>query len=184
MLFKRPSKEKGKQRHRLRENTYKIYIWWRIWTFNIKNTYNSITSLKSSVKWAKHLNPHFTTEDVQMSNKYMKSSFSSLFTVVVHLISCVQLFVTPWFAAHQALLSFTIFWSEEVDWEDMLRFTSVELAMLSNHLILCHPLLLPSIFPSIRVFPNESALCIRWPNYWGAAASASVLLWIFRSDFL
>ena len=64
-----------------------------------------------------------------------------------------------------ALLSFTISWS-------LLRFMSIESVMPSNHLILCHPLLLlPSIFPSIRVFSNESALCIRWPKYWGFSFS-------------
>ena len=79
---------------------------------------------------------------------------------VVQLLSCVQLFVTSWTAACQASLSFTIFWS-------LLKLMSIESVMPSNHLILCHPLLLlPSIFPSIRVFSNESALCIRWPKYW------------------
>ena len=75
-------------------------------------------------------------------------------------LSQVQLFVTPWTAAHQASLSFTISWS-------LLKLTSIESVMPSNHLILGCPLLLPpSIFPSIRVFSNESALCIRWPKYW------------------
>ena len=73
--------------------------------------------------------------------------------VVVQLLSRVRLFVTPWTAARQALLSFTISWS-------LLRSMPIESVMLSNHLILCCPLLLLlSIFPSIRVFPNESALC-------------------------
>ena len=73
--------------------------------------------------------------------------------VVVQSLSCVQLFVTPWTAAHQASLSFTIS-------QSLLKFMSVELVMPSNHLILCrHLLLLPSIFPSIRVFSNESVLC-------------------------
>ena len=68
--------------------------------------------------------------------------------------------VTPWTAAHQAPLSFTIFWS-------LLKLMSIESVMPSNHLILCHPFpLLPLIFPSIRVFSNESALHIRWPKYW------------------
>ena len=82
--------------------------------------------------------------------------------------SRVQLIVTPLMAAHQACLSFTITWS-------LLKFMSIETVMLSNHLILCCALLLlPSIFPSIRVFSNESALCIRWPKYWNFS-SASVL---------
>ena len=57
--------------------------------------------------------------------------------------------------------------------EDLLKFMSIELVMLSNHLILCHPLLLPSIFPSIRVISNESTLCIRWPKYWSFSFSNS-----------
>ena len=78
-----------------------------------------------------------------------------------------KLFVTPWTVAHQAPQSFTISWNS-------LKFVSTELVMLSNHLILCHPLLLlPSIFPSIRVFSNESVLCIRWPKYWSFIFSIS-----------
>ena len=77
--------------------------------------------------------------------------------VVVQSLSRVLLFVTPWTAARQASLSFTIFWS-------LLRLMSIESVMPSNHLILCRPLLLlPSIFPSIGVFFNKSALHIRWP---------------------
>ena len=67
--------------------------------------------------------------------------------------------MTPWTSAHQASLSFTISWS-------LLKLMSVESVMLSNHLILCHPLLLPSVFPNIRDFSNESALRIWWPKYW------------------
>jgi len=79
--------------------------------------------------------------------------------VVVESLSHVQLFATPWTAAHQASLSFTSSWS-------LLKLISIESVMPSNHLILCHPLLfLPSIFPSIRVFSNVSALHIRWPKY-------------------
>ena len=78
----------------------------------------------------------------------------------VQSLSCVQLFVTTWTAAHQASLSITNSWSPP-------KPMSIESVMQSNHLILCHPLfLLPSIFPSIRVFSNESALCIWWPKYW------------------
>ena len=75
--------------------------------------------------------------------------------------------MAPWTAAHQASLSFTISWS-------LLRFMSIESVMPSNHRILCHPLLLlPSIFPSIRVFSNDSALLIRWPKYWSFSFSIS-----------
>ena len=87
--------------------------------------------------------------------------------VVVQLLSCVQLFVTPWPAAHQASLSFTTSWS-------LPKLMSIELVRPSNHLILCCPLLLSSIFPSIRVFSNELALYhIRWPKYWSFSFSIS-----------
>ena len=87
--------------------------------------------------------------------------------VVVQLLSWVWLFATPWTAACQASLFFTISWS-------LLKFMSIESLMPSNHLILCHPLfLLLSIFPSIRIFSNEGALRIRWRST-EASASASV----------
>ena len=84
------------------------------------------------------------------------------------LFSCyVWLFANPWTIPCQASLSFTIYWS-------LLKLMSIELVMPSNHLTLCHPLLLlPSIFPSIRVFSNESALRIRWPKYWSSSFSIS-----------
>ena len=85
--------------------------------------------------------------------------------VPVQLLSRVWLFVTPWTAAHQAFLSITSSWSTP-------KPMSIELMMPSKHLILCRPLLLlPSVFPSIRVFSNESALCIRWPKYWSFSFS-------------
>ena len=84
-----------------------------------------------------------------------------------HLHSVMSDSATPGTAAHQASLSFTFSWS-------LLKFMSVELVIPSNHLILCHPLLLlPSIFPSIRVFSNESTLRIRWPKYWSFSFSIS-----------
>ena len=80
--------------------------------------------------------------------------------VFVQSLSCVQLFVTPWTAAHQASLSFTTSWS-------LLKLMSIESVMPSNHLVLCCPLfLLPSIFLSIKVFSNELALHSREPKYW------------------
>ena len=83
----------------------------------------------------------------------------------VQSLSCVLYFVTTGTAACQATLSFTIS-------QSLLKFMSIELVMLSNHLILCHPLLfLPSIFPSSRVFSNESAICIRWWKYWSFSFS-------------
>ena len=74
--------------------------------------------------------------------------------------------MTPWTAARQASLSFTIP-------QSLLKLMSIESVMPSNHLVLCHPLLLPSVFPSIRVFSNESALHIRWPNYWSFSFNIS-----------
>ena len=84
----------------------------------------------------------------------------------VQSLSRVRLFVTPWTAARQASLSITNSWSPP-------KPMSIESVMPSNHLILCRPLLLPSIFPSIRVFSNESALPIRWPKYWSFSFNIS-----------
>ena len=86
---------------------------------------------------------------------YCSIQFSS-----VQVLSHIQLFATPWTAARQASLSIT-------NSRSLLKLMSTELVMPSNHLILCHPLLLlPSIFPNIRVFSNESVLHIRWPKSW------------------
>ena len=76
------------------------------------------------------------------------------------------MFVIPWTAVHQASLSIT-------NSRSLLKLTSIELVMPSNYLILCHPLLPPSIFPSIRVFSNESVLHIRWPKFWSFSFSIS-----------
>ena len=107
-----------------------------------------------------------------------------LYTIaVVQLLSQVRLFVTPWTAAHQASLSFTISSS-------LLRLMSIESVMPSNHLILCCPLpLLPSIFCSIRVFSNESAHHIRWSEYWSfnfniSSSNEYSRLVSFRIDWL
>ena len=101
---------------------------------------------------------------------------------IVQQFNCVQLFATPWTAAHQASLSFTIT-------QSLFKLMSIESVMPSNHLILCRPLLLPSIFPSIGVFLNESALHIRWPKYWSFSFSISPSseysgLISFRMDWL
>ena len=97
-------------------------------------------------------------------------------------LSHIWLFVTPWSAARQASLSITNSWS-------LLKLKSIESVMPSNQLILCHPLLLPSIFPSIGVFSSKSALCIRWPKYWSFSFSISPFseysgLISFRIDWL
>ena len=100
----------------------------------------------------------------------MSSGFlfaSKLFVVVVQSLSCVQLFVTPWTAAHQSPLSST-------NSRNLLKLMSIELVMSSNLLILCCSLLLlPSIIPSIRLFSNESVLPVRWPKYWSFSFSIS-----------
>ena len=101
----------------------------------------------------------------------------------VQSLSRVRLFATPWTAARQASLSIT-------NSQSLLKLTSIELVMPSNHLILCRPLLLlPSIFPSIRVFSNESVLCMRWPKHWSFSFSISPSneysgLTAFRTDWL
>ena len=106
--------------------------------------------------------PIFLQKSLQLNELRGLLQFSSLQS-----LSLVLLFVAPWTAARQASMSITNPWS-------LLKLMSIELVMPSNHLILCHPLLLvPSIFPSIRVFSNESVLCIRWPKYWSFSFSIS-----------
>ena len=105
------------------------------------------------------------------------------FSTVAQLLSCVQLFVTPWITAYQASLSITNSRSPP-------KLMSIESVMPSNYLILCRPLLLqPSVFPSIRVFSNDSALLIRWPKYWSFSFNISPSnehpgLISFRMDWL
>ena len=100
----------------------------------------------------------------------------------VQSLSHVRILATPWTAAHQASLSIT-------NSQSLPKPMSIESVMPPNHLILCHPLLLPSIFPSIRVFSNESVVCIRWPTYWSFSFSISpsnehLGLISFRMDWL
>ena len=100
----------------------------------------------------------------------------------VQSLSRLQLFAIPWTTAHQASLSIT-------NSRSLLKPMSIESVMPSNHLILCRPLLLPSIFPSIRVFSNQSALCISWPKYWSFSFNISPSnehsgLISFRMDWL
>ena len=107
---------------------------------------------------------------------------SNLFFSSVQSLSRVQLFVTPWTVARQASLSIT-------SSQSLLKLISIESVMPSNHLILCHPLLiLPSVFPSIRVFSKESVLCIKWSKYWSFSFSISPFnvysgLISFRTDW-
>ena len=108
-------------------------------------------------------------KNIQVENisRYMLRKIVFNFVVVVQLLSPVWHFATLWTIACQASLFFTVSWS-------LLKLMSIESVMLSNHLILCHPiLLLPSIFPSIRIFSSESALHIGWPKYWSFSFSIS-----------
>ena len=90
-----------------------------------------------------------------------------MFVIVVQPLSCVRLFVTPWTAAHQASLSIT-------NSQSLLKIMYIKSMIPSNHFILCCPLLLlHSIFPSIKVFSNESVVCISWPKYWSFSFSIS-----------
>ena len=113
----------------------------------------------------------------------MVSDLMTMMMLLFSLLSCAQLFVIPSTAAHQASLSFTISRS-------LLKFMFIESVMPSNHFILCLPLLfLPSVFPSIRLFSNESVLCIRWPKFWRLSFSISPSneysgLISFRMDWL
>ena len=130
--------------------------------------------------WNQHVERERTkivTEE-KSERHWISDQFSS-----VQSLNRVWLFVTPWTAAHQASLSITNSWS-------LLKLMSIKSVTPSNHLILCHPLLLPpSIFLSIRVFLNESALCIRWPKYWSFSFNISLSneysgLISFRMDWL
>ena len=101
--------------------------------------------------------------------KASQKSFLFLQFSSVQSLSRVQLSATPWTAAHQASLSIT-------NSQSLPKLTSIELVIPSNHLTLCCPLLLlPSIFPNVQVFSNESALRIRWPKYWSSASTASTI---------
>ena len=125
---------------------------------------------------------HFTTGNLHLLTPLTHSA-PEFHLSSVQLLSHVWFFATPWTASCQASLSITNSWS-------LPKLMSIELVMPSNHLMLCCPLhLLPSIFPSIRVFSNESALCIRWPKYWSFSFNISPSnehpgLISFRMDWL
>ena len=116
-------------------------------------------------------------------SRYLRVELMVIWSSSVQLLSHVWLFVTPWTEAHQASLPIA-------NSRSSLKLMSIESMMPSNHLILCHPLLLsPSIFHSIRVFSNESALRIRWPKYWSFSFNISLSneysgLISFRMDWL
>ena len=112
------------------------------------------------------MNSYFSKEDLHTANRNMKK-YSISKSSIQSSHSVVSSSVTPWTAAHQASLSIS-------NPRNSLKLMSIELVMPSNHLILCCPLLLlPSIFPSIRSFSNESVLHIRWPKYWSFSFNIS-----------
>ena len=129
----------------------KRYEWHLVFTETICNFYHYFHAFTPPAKyWMQHKHEW----EVANEKGHCDNQFSS-----VQSLSPVWLFVTPWMAARQASLSFTNSWS-------LLKLISIESMMPSNHLILCHPLLLSSVFPNIKVLSSESALCIRWPKYW------------------
>ena len=143
------------------------------WTKSEKEKYHiaSIWNLKNCYKWTylQSKNRVMNVETILMNTK--GGNF------VIQSLSCVQLFVTPWTAACQASYPSLSPWVCS-------NSMSIELVMPAKHLILCLPLLLlPSIFPTIGVFSSESALCIRWPEYW-TATSGSTLPMNIQIDFL
>ena len=122
------------------------------------NRFICTTFLHSTYKWC-----HMIRVFLWFASLSMIVSSPSTSLLVLQSLSRVWLFDTPRTAARQASLSITNSWS-------LLKVQSIELVMPSNHLFLCRPLLLPSMFPNIRVFSNESALPIRWPKYWSFSA--------------
>ena len=128
--------------------------------YNLGEWHGQVFISKRFFQWQSEDNPRGikTSQKLDGSQAWnWKGASQRLF--VVQLLSCVQLFETPWTTTHQASLSLIISWSSP-------KFMSIDSVMSYNHLILCHPLLLlPSIFPSIRVFSSLSAPRIRWPKF-------------------
>ena len=153
------------------ENFHSSYVCTQLSTFLILDIFR--TPFKFAAWWLPLIK---AKEDCTDPSKISDLPFS-----LVQSISRVRLFVTPWTAARQAFLSIT-------SSRSLLKLMSIESVMPSNHLIFCHPLLFPpSIFPSIRVFSNESVLHMRWPKYWSFSISPSNEysgLISFRMDWL
>ena len=145
---------------------------------------HSTSKLKQLVLAMTSLTLSILKQNVSLCTHIDNASPSMLLLIFssVQLLSHVRLFATPWTAAHQASLSIT-------NSRSLLKLMSIESVMPSNHLILCHQLLLPSIFPSIRVFSNESVLHSRWPKYCSFSFNISPsnehpVLISFRMDWL
>ena len=158
----------------------------RVRAFLCVEKYKSLSSLKSFLWYALQLSGAnflcFSHPKLPHCREWLQFDGCPV-SRIVQLLSCVWLFVTPWIAARQASLSIPISWSS-------LKLMSIESVMPSSHLIFCRPLLLlPQIPPSIRVFSNESILCIRWPKYWSFSFNISPSndhsgLIFFRMDWL
>ena len=138
--------------------------WPKYWSFSCSiSTFNEYSGLISSrIDWLDLLAVQGTLKSLlqHQSSKASIDQFINYLTLQSVQFNHIRLFATPWTAARQFSLSIT-------SSQNLPKLMSIELVMPPNHLILCHPLLLlPSIFPSIRVFLNESALRIRWPKYW------------------
>ena len=150
--------------HRIREhNTSK---WWDFWlTVSSWGTH----LLNFSICFKCWITVEWLMSSSATSWVVIRGPVSKTFsTVVVQSLRCIWFFGNLWAAEHKASLPFTIS-------QSLLKLMSIESMMPSNHLILCHPLLLlPSILPIIRVFSNESVLCIKWPNYWSISFSNSL----------
>ena len=109
---------------------------------------------------------HVTEMKIQNVPEFQRTDKQEVLVIVVQLLSRVRLSATPWTAARQVSLALTVS-------QSLPKFMTIELVMLSNHLILCHPLLSVSVFPSIRVFSNEPTLRIRWPKYCSSTVSTA-----------
>ena len=129
-----------------------------LWCIKVKSVYSKLTACYIAL----YINKAEKTNKKkrQLNSQWTHEKVFHLTGSSVQSRSHIQLFATPWTAGHQVSQSIT-------NSQSLSKLMSIELVMPSNQLILCHPLLLlPSIFPSIRVFSNELALCIKWPKYW------------------
>ena len=142
---------------------------------SVQHQFSNLTSHSPSARDLSYGNSHNNLTSNGRLYRCLKFTFIFLEFILccyqddssVQSLSCVRLFATPWITAHQASLSIT-------NSQSLHKLMSIESVMPSSHLILCRPLLLlPSIFPSIRVFSNESALYIRWPKYWSFSFNIS-----------